>query len=242
MPATTATATTTATLLDRVIASLPAQAGADLAFDLACGEGEPRQFTVTRKGELITFESRLTDAQARTLLQGVRGDFASSLASRRVWSASQQAWAHKLATDAQQPQQAAPVAAAGPSPFEALFQAFEAAASGKGGKRLAIRLPGVTLKPSKDGQALWATDPSRMEEGRFGLQPAFMGAVRRSGLDARIPAAAAEAILTAAADPLAAAVAFGRETGSCSCCGRELTVKASIERGIGPICAEKFGW
>jgi hypothetical protein len=235
MPATT----TTAALLDRVIADLSPQAGADLAFNLACMDGEPRQFSVTRKGEMITFESRLTDAQARTLLRGIRGDFAQSLASRRVWTASQQAWAHKLATDSQQ---AAPVAAAGPSPFEALFQAFEAARNGKGGKRLAIRLPGVTLKPSRDGQALWATDPSRMEDGRFGLQPAFLGSVRRSGLDARIPAAAAETILQAAADPLGAAVAFGKETGSCSCCGRELTVKASIERGIGPICAEKFGW
>tara|TARA_R110000772_G_scaffold188708_3_gene299749 strand:- start:95 stop:811 length:717 start_codon:yes stop_codon:yes gene_type:complete len=42
-------------------------------------------------------------------------------------------------------------------------------------------------------------------------------------------------------DPLSAAVAYGRRTGSCACCGRELTRHDSIERGIGPICAERFG-
>lgn len=44
------------------------------------------------------------------------------------------------------------------------------------------------------------------------------------------------------ADPLAAAVAHGKATGQCSCCGRELTDPESIARGIGPICAEKYGW
>jgi hypothetical protein len=42
-------------------------------------------------------------------------------------------------------------------------------------------------------------------------------------------------------DPLAAAVAYGRETGECSCCGRELTNAESIELGIGPICRDKWG-
>jgi hypothetical protein len=44
-----------------------------------------------------------------------------------------------------------------------------------------------------------------------------------------------------AADPKTAAVAYGRRTGTCSCCGRELTNHASIEMGIGPICAGKWG-
>jgi hypothetical protein len=54
-------------------------------------------------------------------------------------------------------------------------------------------------------------------------------------------AAKREAIVEAMADPLAAAVAYGRRSGSCSCCGRELTDPVSVERGIGPICAENFG-
>lgn len=47
-------------------------------------------------------------------------------------------------------------------------------------------------------------------------------------------------ILAAAADPLAAAKAFGLRFSSCSCCGRELTNPESIKLGIGPICAEKW--
>lgn len=43
-------------------------------------------------------------------------------------------------------------------------------------------------------------------------------------------------------DPKAAAIAFGVQTGSCACCGRELTNEESVAAGIGPICAEKFGW
>lgn len=49
-------------------------------------------------------------------------------------------------------------------------------------------------------------------------------------------------LIAIAADPLAAAVAYGRETGSCSCCGRPLTNGLSVELGIGPVCREKFGW
>lgn len=51
-----------------------------------------------------------------------------------------------------------------------------------------------------------------------------------------------QAILDIVADPEAAAVAHGVATGSCSCCNRELTNPESIERGIGPICAAKWGW
>lgn len=43
-------------------------------------------------------------------------------------------------------------------------------------------------------------------------------------------------------NPLPAAVAYGRQTGTCSCCGRELTNKESIELGIGPICRDSFGF
>lgn len=42
-------------------------------------------------------------------------------------------------------------------------------------------------------------------------------------------------------DPLAAAVMHGKQTGQCSCCGRELTNEESVQLGIGPICREKWG-
>jgi len=42
-------------------------------------------------------------------------------------------------------------------------------------------------------------------------------------------------------DPTSAAIAYARRTGNCSICGAELTNEESIKRGIGPICAGKFG-
>lgn len=49
-------------------------------------------------------------------------------------------------------------------------------------------------------------------------------------------------IVAAAADPAAAAVAYGKRFGACSVCGRELSNQESIDLGIGPICAERFGF
>jgi len=51
-----------------------------------------------------------------------------------------------------------------------------------------------------------------------------------------------ETVARVAADPAAAATAHGHKFGQCSCCGRELTNPESVARGIGPICAERWGW
>lgn len=47
-------------------------------------------------------------------------------------------------------------------------------------------------------------------------------------------------VVAAAADPEAAAVAYGKKFGTCSCCGRELSDPESVAKGIGPICASKW--
>lgn len=47
-------------------------------------------------------------------------------------------------------------------------------------------------------------------------------------------------LLEFAADPLAFAKAHGKETGTCCCCGRELTDPVSVANGIGPICESKW--
>lgn len=51
-----------------------------------------------------------------------------------------------------------------------------------------------------------------------------------------------ERILAAIADPHAAAVAYGQRTGECAMCGRPLIVTNSVNLGIGPVCAEKYGF
>ena len=51
----------------------------------------------------------------------------------------------------------------------------------------------------------------------------------------------AVALAAISADPKGAAIRYGQRTGTCSCCGRLLTNEGSIEAGIGPICATKWG-
>ena len=53
---------------------------------------------------------------------------------------------------------------------------------------------------------------------------------------------AQERIVAVASDPKQAAIAYGQRFGSCAVCGRELTDSDSVDRGIGPICASKYGW
>ena len=53
---------------------------------------------------------------------------------------------------------------------------------------------------------------------------------------------AAERITAVSSDPKQAAVAYGMKFGACSVCGRQLTDSDSVARGIGPICAENYGF
>lgn len=53
---------------------------------------------------------------------------------------------------------------------------------------------------------------------------------------------AQEALAKIAENPADAAVRYGRETGTCACCGRALTDPISIQAGIGPICAARFSF
>ena len=38
------------------------------------------------------------------------------------------------------------------------------------------------------------------------------------------------------------AEAYAIGSGKCACCGRTLTVPASVHRGLGPDCAKKYGF
>lgn len=47
-------------------------------------------------------------------------------------------------------------------------------------------------------------------------------------------------LLQIAKNPLQIAIEYGRETGRCACCGKELTNTESIELGIGPVCKKRW--
>jgi hypothetical protein len=241
---TAAAADRTDALIERVISDLHRvnpQAAANLEYDLAqLDDPTVQQFTVTTKRDgAVTFSSALTDSQVLQSLRSQSSSFAQDLARKfNSLSPAQYAWAHKLAVDNTK---VAPVKSNEPSQFEALFNAFEAAKS-KGAKRLTLRFEGVNVKPNREMTALWVTSQTEREEGNYGMQPKYLGKVTRSALDSRLSDDIKEVLIAASGDPLTAAIRYGKVSGECSCCGRELTDPRSIERGIGPICAEKFGW
>lgn len=49
-------------------------------------------------------------------------------------------------------------------------------------------------------------------------------------------------IVQVSRDPLAAAVRHGHMTGNCAVCSKALSDPESVTRGIGPVCAKRFGW
>lgn len=132
----------------------------------------------------------------------------------------------------------APRAAAKTVNDAALRQCFDNALA-SGLKRPVLRLDGVKVSPApatgKNPGALYvkATD----NEGTY-LGKVLGGAFTPSR-DCTPEQAAQVADLMS--DPAKALDAYGRRTGNCGCCGRPLTAAESVERGIGPICASKFG-
>ena len=77
----------------------------------------------------------------------------------------------------------------------------------------------------------------------------YAGWINREGaftssrrLSPSLESEALDAFRTAAANPQAAARTHGHDTGHCSCCRRLLTDPVSVMAGIGPVCAERFGW
>lgn len=54
------------------------------------------------------------------------------------------------------------------------------------------------------------------------------------------PAEVGELVQAVAADPVEAARRYGKDTGTCACCGRPLTDPQSIANGIGPVCESKW--
>lgn len=108
-----------------------------------------------------------------------------------------------------------------------------------------LHLDSFTIKHAsasgKNPGALYVTDATKTDaEGKAEYLGKIVGgkflAVRSCGAERQA------AVVAAAADPQAATIRYGRLTGRCGCCGRELENAESVARGIGPICAEKYGW
>lgn len=206
-------------------------------------------FTVTRKGMPHTFSTQHTLESAAAALAGSRSSFASDLIrahERGHLTRNQAPWMLLLAEEAAPTiaQDAAPARAS--AEFLPLLEAVwrmqnaaneSARERGRNPGKITLRFPGAQVSAVLTGQntgSLYVkADGAYM--GKIDQQGSFH---RAYGIDAE---EALAALRNAQADPTGAAIRYGRETGSCSCCGRELTRAESIQLGIGPICLERLG-
>lgn len=102
-------------------------------------------------------------------------------------------------------------------------------------KRPMFRTEHLTIKASKHPGVLYVTST----EG-----DTYLGKIKDGKYDARREATAEtlEQLRAIAIDPQAEAVKYGRLTSRCGICGKGLVDPISIRTGIGPICAERFGF
>lgn len=190
------------------------------------------------------------DDRPSRLVKGLRehvswNDFASSLVqqydrkrslSDRQLDAAERMLAKIAATRAEK----AARAAAAPSVDLTRVHAMFAKAMASGHKRPVYRAAGLSLSlaplSGRNAGSIYVKDDETGD---------YLGKVTE---DLRFnplrtaPEWAAEALSRIARDPSTAAVEYGRETGRCSCCGRELTNPDSIALGIGPICKDRWGF
>ena len=119
----------------------------------------------------------------------------------------------------------------------AIAKAF-AAARGNGIKSPKLRLAEFTFSRApdtgKNAGSIYVKDKrgeylGKVSDGQFRVSVACDGPTKAR-------------VIEVASNPHESAKAYGLKTGSCSCCGRELTNSESISLGIGPVCRDKFGW
>jgi hypothetical protein len=113
-------------------------------------------------------------------------------------------------------------------------------AQNRGLKRITMRFSDFIVKPSKYQGKMYIFAHEK-EVNQWGtLSNIYLGWITATETNLG-EVDLIRRVQSVAEDPYSAVKLYGQNTGSCSCCGRELTNSLSIELGIGPICREKFG-
>lgn len=192
---------------------------------------------VTAAGKLVTFDTDLSIEQAQEIVATLpaSGFIDWILAGFYAGNPShkQQMWALKTAQDtlnARKPAEPAPKAPNTVGPFLGLVTLI-AKMQEKAKRQVILRFEGATVKAVTKGYNAGAAYVYQ--------NGAYTGKISRTGtFDGG--ANVAEVLAQVANDPKNAAVAYGRKTGTCSCCGRGLVDPVSVFGGIGPICLAKM--
>jgi uncharacterized protein YecT (DUF1311 family) len=190
-------------------------------------------FTVEKKGQEIVFDSLFSDIEdAKTHLNECLSynTFAMNLISRNKLSQKQIAWIHYLASEnvkeMDQKQNES-------GEFLPLVQKMYSAVKTKT-RKFKLRLPGVDI----------STIPNGVNAGGLYtfVKDSYVGKITDTGvLKANVDEDVMNLLLDANDNLLQLAKIYGHETGNCSVCGRTLSDPLSVQMGIGPICAKRFG-
>lgn len=135
--------------------------------------------------------------------------------------------------------------------FAAMIALFDKAAAAKSAKAYA---PKVRLMCEDEKIELTVAGPGTRAPGTINVATAggrdnnvWFGRILRDGnfeVNPRVPMPEAlkNTLGVFARNPLDSMVSYGRRTGTCSICARKLVDPVSIDRGIGPICASRYGF
>jgi hypothetical protein len=189
-------------------------------------------FTIEKQGQEINFDSAFTDVnEVRNYLrqQMSYNNFAMNLVEKKKVSEKQIAWMHYLATqsviDSQTPVEF--------GPYKQLVNKMYDAVAYRAGK-FQVRLPGITLSTVNKGANIGCVYVFECDQ--------YVGKITANG---ELKGNASEDVLNLLEDAndnlLQLAKIYGHESGCCSVCGRTLNDPLSVQMGIGPICAKRFG-
>lgn len=105
-----------------------------------------------------------------------------------------------------------------------------------------LKTPRLTVGPYRFNPAGTASaNPGaiyvkRVEDGEY------LGKMMNGRFLAKITGEYVQEILNIARDPKGEAIKHGHLTGRCAICSRKLSDSESTARGMGPVCAAKYGW
>lgn len=228
---------------------------ADLSLSELKQSRQPRHLSgIGRRGP-VEVDTLLTEEEAceicRQLLK--EDEFAQKLAHSRSPSTVQFIWMHIKAMKHLEEKEAkdsgqlptAQIDLGGPGKFAELIRLYESAQKGSTAKK--PKPPKLRFQTDNyDRVYIRLLGEKSRYHGLIGITAngLWCGRLEADGIfhkSDRCPDEIIELLQTFAENPLATIEANGKEFGFCSCCGLELTNPESIERGIGPICLNKWG-
>lgn len=189
-------------------------------------------FTITRKGEVIEFDSKFESVNAAKgyLAEFMHyNNFVMDLLSKRTLSEAQEAWCHFLATehlkDSETPQE--------DGEFISLVEKMYAG----------VKTPTRKFHLHLPSEVAIATIPKGVNAGGLYIfeNGNYVAKITQNGiLKGRVSEDVQLILEDACENLIKLAQLYGHESGKCSVCHRTLSDPKSIELGIGPICLKRL--